>query len=621
MSARVAAPLAALLVALLAFALYRATLLPGVDFGDTGSFQATVGTTRPSPRDAYPLYFAIGGVFARLVPGDPAHALNLTSAVEGAIAAGLLVLAAAELCGSLAAGVAASLLFVTSYTFWSQAIIAEVYALHAIFVAATLLLLLRWSNDPTMPRLAAFFSVYALGFGNHLSMVLLLPGFTLFLLMAAPGGWRSMFAPRIVALATACAVAGALQYAWNLRTLWFGAHPPHDLVDALQTFWFDVTKSDWRDTMVMRVAESTLGNRLAMYWFDLRQQFDVVGPALAVIGAAALWRRDRRRAALVVLLYAVNFGFAYSYNVGDTHVFFLPSHLFVALLAGVAIASVAPALRPVAIFAVLVFIATKAYHDYPALDRSADTRPADTLLQLTDGLDDTREIFLTDLNWQIANGLSYYAKETHPEIAQARMPDLLLYAPALVADNRAIGREVVVSERARQELAAAYGPFVRTSLVRAGAPAPLTAELAAVPRGTRYVIAVLRPSRDLQLNRTDIGAALRAIAGRDVVLPPNDYVAIAGVAGEPPALVAASDTPFRQTMTIAGTNVEIRMESWLETDTIRRMGFGHVVVNRRHTLIVERGVSFAAFDADGRAIHTAYRANIFAPQARYLCYR
>ena len=59
------------------------------------------------------------------------------------------------------------------------------------------------------------------------------------------------------------------------------------------------------------------------------------------------------------------------------------------------------------------------------------------------------------------------------------------------------------------------------------------------------------------------------------------------------------------------------MESWLSADTIRRMGFGHVIAARRHTLIVERGVSFAAFDDSGRAIRTAYASNIFAPQPRY----
>ena len=56
--------LAALAVALAAFALYRATLLPGVDFGDTGSFQTMVGSPLITPRDGYPLYFAIGRSFS-----------------------------------------------------------------------------------------------------------------------------------------------------------------------------------------------------------------------------------------------------------------------------------------------------------------------------------------------------------------------------------------------------------------------------------------------------------------------------------------------------------------------------------------------------------------------------
>ena len=48
------------------------------------------------------------------------------------------------------------------------------------------------------------------------------------------------------------------------------------------------------------------------------------------------------------------------------------------------------------------------------------------------------------------------------------------------------------------------------------------------------------------------------------------------------------------------------------------MGFGQVIAGRQHTLIVERGVSVAAFDLSGHAIRTAYAGNIFAPQARYL---
>src|SRR5438132_911796 len=209
--------LPAFAAALVAFALYYATLLPGVDFGDTGSLQTTVGSMFVTPRDGYPLYFALGSAIVWLTHGEPAHALNLASAIEAAVACALIVLAGLELSASATAAAAAALLFAVSYTFWSQAIIAEVYALHIAFIALTLVLLLRWSREPTDRRLVAFLAAYALGFGNHLSMILLAPGYTLFLLMTAPRGWRSMFAPKIVVMAAGCAIAGALQYGWNMR--------------------------------------------------------------------------------------------------------------------------------------------------------------------------------------------------------------------------------------------------------------------------------------------------------------------------------------------------------------------------------------------------------------------
>ena len=58
------------------------------------------------------------------------------------------------------------------------------------------------------------------------------------------------------------------------------------------------------------------------------------------------------------------------------------------------------------------------------------------------------------------------------------------------------------------------------------------------------------------------------------------------------------------------------MESWLASDTIRRMGFGHVIAARQHTLIVERGVSFAAFDERGRAAADGLRRPTSSPRRR-----
>ena len=216
-------------------------------------------------------------------------------------------------------------------------------------------------------------------------------------------------------------------------------------------FWFDITKADWRDTMVLQVpSRHGAATTRRCTRFDLLQQFGWAGPLLAAAGLAALARTNRRRAALLVAAYLVNVLFAFSYNVGDAHVFFLPSHLMFALLAapGPVVSSRAelarrskrasrgdsPRRRGCCVsracgLALIGYAGLRIYRDYPALDRSDDRRPATVLSALTAGIDDRHAILLTDLNWQVQNGLSYYASHERPEVAYARLADVLLYAP------------------------------------------------------------------------------------------------------------------------------------------------------------------------------------------------
>jgi hypothetical protein len=615
---------AAIAVAVAAFCLYRATLLPGFDFGDTGSFQTSVGAAVIRARDAYPLYFAVGQVFLWLTRANPAYTLNLASAVQAALACGLIVVVAQELSGSLLAAVGATVVFAGSYTFWSQAIIAEVYALHIAFVAATLLLLLRWQRQPSTARLTAFFAVYAMGFGNHLSMILLAPASVTFLLAAAPRGWRSMFAPRIIALALLFAGLGAAQYLWNVESILSATQPPRGVADAFARFWFDVTKADWRDIMVLNVPASMLPDRLRMYWFDVRQQFGPVLPLVAGAGLLWLFRQDWRRAALLSLTYLASVLFAYSYNVGDTHVFYLPSHLCIALALAAAVPGIhrathRPAVASLVAVAIGCYGLVRIYDDYPALDRSRDVRPAAVMADLTAGLEDRRAVLLTDMQWQIENGRSYFAKEVRPGLEYARMPDVLLYAPVLIADNAAIGRDVVATVRARDEVAAAYGPLVSTAVDPRAPAGDLRQLVSGLPPGTRYALCVLKPIHEFTVDARDVADALGILSGGSVVvMPAGQYAVVAGRTGEPPALTEGSSDPFTRSLDLWGVPIRVRMESWLAADTIRRMGFGHVIAGRRHTLIVERGVSFVAFDDSGRPLRSGYEGSLFAPQVRYL---
>src|SRR5688572_22566483 len=234
---------AACVVATVAFWAYTRTLLPGVDLGDTGGFQAAVLWPENSARRAYPLYYALSAPFIRTASaGNPARGLNLFSAIWAAIAVGLLAFFGGLLTKSPLAGAAAGLLLAFSFTFWTQAIIAEVYSLHLALVAACLLGLSAFAAHPTRSRLAVFFALYAVAFGNHLGMILFLVPFTVFLLQVHHRP-RELFAPSTILLALMIATAGALQYAQTFMYVWSSIDAPSAWMDRVAAFWLDVTKA------------------------------------------------------------------------------------------------------------------------------------------------------------------------------------------------------------------------------------------------------------------------------------------------------------------------------------------------------------------------------------------
>jgi len=266
----------------------------------------------------------------------------------------------------------------------------------------------------------------------------------------------------------------------------------------------------------------------------------------------------------------------------------------------------------------IAFSAVRAHRDFPALDRSGDHRPADVMSRMTAGLDDQHAILLADLNWQLVNGLAYFAKVTRPDVAYAWMPEVLLYAPALVNDNLTAGRDVALTERARDTLTRAYGPLLPTVRDPRVPVATVSEMVGGLPPGTRYVLSVVKPTREFAIDARDLEQAARELTGGRASMPAGDYATLVGVSGQAPTLTLASARPFRRRVQLGGTDVDVRMESWIAFDTIRRMGFGQVVVARRYTLIVERGVSFVAFDSSGRDLRVGYAASVFAPQPRYL---
>jgi hypothetical protein len=499
-------------------------------------------------------------------------------------------------------------------------------------VGSCLVALLWWAEISSLLRLAVFFVVYAVSFGNHLSMVLLAPGFVLFLALESRDGPRALLRPRVVLLALAIAITASLQYWWNVQGLLDESPHPRGWLDTARIFWFDTTKADWRESLVGGVHPSRVGERLEMYWFEIRQQFGVIGVMLAAAGLARLFATDRAPGSMLLVHYLVTAGFAFGYNVGDSHVFFLTSHWIVAALmaptVGLAVsASTWQRLtgRPGRLPAVIATLAVLAYpllritDAYPALDRSADRRPMELFDSLTKGLTGERTIFGTHLDWQTQNGLSYYARYYRPDLVWFRIVEVLPHFPVLVRDNLAVERTVTLTPEAAMQIRAAYGDlFAIEEDPTAEAPA-LTERLAAIRAGELYVLAVLEPTSDRALDVDAIDRAAVRLGGQR--LSPGRYSVMAGVGGRSPAIRVGSDRPFRRRVDMEGLAIDVRVESWIPFDTIRRSGYGQVIVNGRKALTLERGLSFAGFGADGRVFVSGYEGGLYAPRRRYVVTR
>lgn len=602
----------------IAFWAYTRTLLPGVDLGDTGGFQAAVLWPETSARRAYPLYYTLATPFIRTVSDAfPARGLNLFSAIWAAVAVGLLAAVSGRLTKSPLAGAAAGLLLAFSYTFWTQAVIAEVYALHLALLALCLLALQAFATQPTTVRLAIFFAVYACAFGNHLGMILFLVPFTVFLIQVHPRP-RELFAPSTILLAIAIAIAGALQYAPQFFFVWSAIDAPPDWSDRVAAFWLDVTKADWREQMVLGIASDQLWDRLRMWAWDARQQFGIVGLVLAAVGVVRLWSLSKPWALLVCLAYLISDVFALTYNVGDTHVFLLPGHFLVAVAIAAAVghwrrASVRHAVAAVA----LLYAGWRGWDTWPAVDRHTDRRADVYLSHLAEGVDGQNALLVSKMDWQLENVLLYSARYDRRGLAWVRLDDTRLHFPFLVRDNLAESRDIVLTADAAKEVVAAYAS--EFPIVLDQEPAPGLADVVSrIPRGAPYVLTLLLPTPGGRtLDREDLTKGLAELAGNRV--PPRSegsYEVWAGSHGETPTLYRSSAQPFRQDVLIGGETFTIRMDSWLPDDTFRRGGFAHVLHGRTHALIAERGISLVWLQRDGSpAIY--YGAGLYTPEARF----
>jgi len=203
------------LAALIALAVYAWTTAPSVTLLDSGEFLTAAqrfGVPHPT---GYPLWTLLGWLFLLLPLGNAAWQLALLSGIYGALAVGLVAMLirstvrwlapdpALRPLGTISA-LALSLAFAFSQSMWSQAVIVEVYTLHALLIGLYLTSLYVWLRRPEGIA-PLYWSVFllSLSFSNHQLALALAPLPLLVVLLVR----RDLFWDLILAAAVAALIA------------------------------------------------------------------------------------------------------------------------------------------------------------------------------------------------------------------------------------------------------------------------------------------------------------------------------------------------------------------------------------------------------------------------------
>ncbi len=296
----------------------------GVDGGELAATALSGGVPHPS---GYPTYMILARIALALVPGEPAYALAVLSAISMAVAAactGLFVLHLAPVSAhssfhTVAPAVYAGSLFGLSPRSWSQAIIPEVYAVYLAFFAGACLLVLVWLKYGNPSIFVAACGVVGIGSGAHLTVGTVAVAMVVVLITG-----RHRLSMRQLGLGLCAFVVGCAIYAclplWGAR----GAIPSWGDFQTVGGFWQHVTGAEYRYLVGIVPWSERLG-RISFAARDVFTQLGVLGSAVVLWGGFSQgWNHQR-----VVMLFTgcialVSIAFAVSYGAADGTVYLLP---------------------------------------------------------------------------------------------------------------------------------------------------------------------------------------------------------------------------------------------------------------------------------------------------------
>ncbi len=386
-------------VAVLVGVLYFRTLAPtvlrygGADTLDSAMLQAGVSVLGIGHPTGYPTYMMLTHLFTYLPVGDPAYRANLASAVYGVAVVFVVYLVALRLSLRVVAAAAGALAFGLSGVFWTQAVIAEVYALGALLVALVLFALLLWRDLREDRYLLLAVLLVGLSLTHHLTSVLLVPAALAFVYMVDRGAFRRS---RVLLKCLGLFLLGLLPLLYlPVRAVMEAplneadpSTPGRFLLLITGGSFLTESYEEGRQCAPSALALADPSAKLQVFGEQLVGQFPVIFVLVGALAAVYLLFADRAVAVLLGTLFLGCLAQSVVYlqlGIEDFYVFLIPAWLALGLCVSVGLAallrsvedlSVGPAARAVLLVALsglmLALPLLGARERYGAVDRSED---------------------------------------------------------------------------------------------------------------------------------------------------------------------------------------------------------------------------------------------------------
>jgi len=273
---------------------------------------------------SHPLYILVGITVKYIPLGQLAYRVNLISAIFGAVAvANLFLLLRLWLDRNLPAVIGAITLAV-SWTFWQNAVIAEVYSMYAAQMLGELIMLLQYVRTKRIGYLYLLGLFNGLAIANHMWGSLALVCYAVFFIVLLA---KKQIGLKHCAIIVLLWIIGAIPYEYLIIK---NIIVSGDVAGTLASAMFG---DGWQNQVLNTSVSMKIALENIMF---ILLNFPTPNLLLLFLGLWSIRKKapSQSFANIIIAMLILYFTFAFRYTVPDRHAFFLPFYCFAAITIG-----------------------------------------------------------------------------------------------------------------------------------------------------------------------------------------------------------------------------------------------------------------------------------------------